>query len=777
MRCVALLVLCVLGVVCVHAQRLTYRMECERGPSLLFNAAASPDGRAVLVGDIGRYGIIGPRDTSFAWYCMPEQVAIRDAWFGIDTLIFVGDDGGVWWQGGDSVWHRAPLPTRARCMTVARRGESTLVGTQDGTVWSCKDLSTGQWERILLAPAPVLDIYADSTTMLVVGARKTFLEWNDATATWIDRSVPGAVAPHCMVRPIGRYVIIGTDSGRIVRYDRMTTQQTTVQVFPPHPYGTVDDTSGYRADRTLTSCIGPNGELIISGAYYEYSTQTDGIYVSTDDGQTFRRRDPNPDRIRTEYVTTFCPLVYRTDNVIHCVYGDPSNPIVVFRTSDLGQSWTTALSTTLWQQVAAPDSVQHFFKESNTSVISSPVDGGVLVSTIRVPISYRDIDLIPSTTSIELWKFGQGNSRRRKLAEIQGQFKGLQRWGEMLLMFRDSSRIAQSVDNGRTWRIRQATGLPAIIALVTSSSAVVVSGSETVSVSFDTCATWTTHSFRPTTSEACSVGAPFAIDDSTMVVQVNYFTAQLFSRTVLFTMNIGKGEVLVDTLAAVPGLAFSAPTSFASADTVCMLMPVKIPPTSRYGTILRCRYNTITAAWECDTSVVLDANAAPRPINRTETANVVDDGEHLLWTLGSSIIVSTDRGWTWKEVPQATTGYNGSIADAASLGSEICIVGNVYFIATIDLNSPTSVDDADSVASHTPLDLSTDDLTSVSIVSMEGIAIAQRDNATRSELSALLQSLPSACYIVIAHTPTTTSINPILMVNGVMYWGGTRGQQ
>jgi photosystem II stability/assembly factor-like uncharacterized protein len=759
-----------------NAQTVAMLTSCEQGISYMSNAAVSSDGRAVVVGDLGRIGTIGMSDSTFTWECLPEQPFLFDALVSSDTLIVVGANGAVWWRTGSGTWKNVDVPDSATCRTIEKFGGEIYVGTESGKIWRTEDLRSGVWTKDFTTDSSVLDMCAHDSTLVAVGASGGFFMKNVSGANWVDRSSPEVKAMYSSVRIAGPYFIVGADSGRVMRIDRQQFTIFTSQVFAPSRYSEMPDFRG-RADRILSSCFTTDGLLVVSGYFYDGPLPAVGVYVSADSGRTWERRAfydqvTKPSVVNSEYA----PLVYARDSVLSVIAGTLGSAIVKYSSTDHGLHWTSFQATNFYQKVAVVgDSVPHYQVGAFTGVVIQREASEYLTSEYYSPTEYDDLSKITAETIVRRWQRTSNYVvNGTVVSKLPGRFYNMVERAGYLCMRGDTNKIAVSTNNGESWEVRK---LDEGIALAPSSLAflgddLIAIGYNTLYFSRSNSNIWSRVPLRGPLEEQRYPSGAIQISDRNVALLVNVRRDTQFVRTVLFIATSSGDTVKLDSLCTIPDSAVSTPSLFMSGDTISMMMPVR-SSSSPSVTMFRCTFTN--NEWLCDTARIVVAPDKVLPLKLSDLS-LTDLGSQLIGLLfGGGILQSTDDGRTWFVIPSVTTGFGGPMIAAASTGSEQVLVGSRYYFASIQVKNATDVpqrSDGPTTSKRTelPCDPFADGVVGrMTVFTSLGSIILEVDGIPEDVTRTKLSELPDGLYCVHLKGPSCTTVLTALQSGGALF--------
>lgn len=674
---------------------MRYFVECSRGVSFVSNAVASRDGRVVVVGDLGRMGVIGQTDREFTWYCLPEQTFLFDAWMEHDSIVVVGEKGAVWWRVGTDEWRSAKIPANEVCRSIARKGAAFYVGTEQGGIWKCTDLSSTQWTREAEMPSSILDIYSDDSTLVAVGGYQGLYEWSVSDGKWQDLSQHESPAVYSAVRVYGGYYVIGADSGRVIRYDPVTHRSLVSQLFAPSLSTPMPDFRG-RNDRTLSFCVGPANELIVTGFYPDRSRSATGIYSSTDSGMTWRHYPFfDSDSTFESFSTEYCPLVMYHDTVLTALVASLGSPIVTYRSSNRGSTWKKGQSSSMYQLLPntsnIPDSTWHTFVDAISGIVVDADRQQFITTSYAIPQNSDDNRYPFTRTFVVQWTKSQDAMILDTISVISGKYGGLQRKGKQLLMCGDSLRLAISDDNGRSWDFSRIDSLSA--ARATATQIILKDGRVGYAgnvgyVYIERAARWEMMQLRSDKFARPIVVQAVKYDYNSALVEVDYYQQSTLLYRSIHMLIINGSTHTMDSIATIPDRSYYRPALFADNDTVVIIMPTMQSPEMPKGGQLRCRY--IGDVWQCDTMYILDGKRRV-PFSGSDQMTLYDHGDAVVCELFSGgRAYSLDRCRTWSVMPQASTYFNGSLWATAFEGKVLYIAGYRYMLASISLPLVTS---------------------------------------------------------------------------------------
>lgn len=694
-----LLLLWSIGVCNAQVSDIRHYIDCERGVSFVSNAGRSHDGRAVVVGDLGRLGVIGTFDQDFTWYCLPEQPFLYDGWIENDSIVVVGERGSVWFRTSSGVWKNAGIPTSETCRAITKQGSSFYVGTEQGSIWECGDLGSFDWRLQTVMPSSILDLYADDTSMVAVGGEQGLYEWSRSRQEWVDLSEHVNMSLYSAVLVFGGKYIIGADSGRVVRYDRTTRQQAVSQLFPPSVSDPYPDFRG-RNDRTLSICEGAQHELLVTGHYRDGSRPTTGVYSSSDSGVTWKHR-PFYDASKTFewFSTEYCPVVLRDDSIIAAIVATAGSPIVVYRSSNSGETWRKSQSTSMYQLLPRtsniPDSTWHTFVDGISGIVVDPQRQQLLTTSYCVPQNSDDYRYPFTQTLVVLRTISQEGIRADTLSVVSGKYRGLQRNGEKLIMSGDSLRLAVSDDDGRTWTISRIDSLQPYF--FTATQIMLKSGSVAYAgnvgyVYLEDVGRWESMKLR-----SDSTTRPFVVNarkysENSALIEVDYYQqSTLLYRTVQL-LKVSGSSYSIDSVATIPARAVNMPALYTSSDTVVILMASQQSSQFPMGQQYRCSY--VGNEWRCDTMYIVLDNGSQISFRGTDAFEIYDHGVVVVGQLFSGgKYYSTDHCRTWRVLPHTKTFFTGPLWATALAEDRLYVVGYNYMLASIALPRTTSVSD------------------------------------------------------------------------------------
>lgn len=760
----------------VTAQSVAMLTSCERGISYMSNATATRDGRAVIVGDLGRIGTIGMTDSTFTWECLPEQPFLFDAWISNDSLIVVGANGAVWWRTGGGTWLNVSVPDSATCRTVEKFGGEFYVGTESGRIWRTEDLRSGVWTKDFTTDSSVLDMCANDSTLVAVGANGGFFLKYVSGANWVDRSSPEVNAMYSSVRIAGPYFIVGADSGRVMRIDRQQFTMFMSQVFAPSRYSEMPDFRG-RADRILSSCFTSDGLLVISGYFYDGPLPAVGVYVSADTGSTWERRAfynqvTQPSVVNAEYA----PLVFTTDSVISVIAGTLGSAIVRYSSTDHGVHWKSVQATNFFQRVDVPgDSVPHYQVGALTGIVIQRESSEYLTTEYTSPTEYDDLSRITAETIVRQWQrtstYGVNGT---VVSRLPGRFYYLVVRTGRLYMQGDSNRIAMSSNNGRSWEV---STLDSGVMTVPSSLAFL--GEDILAIGYNrlyhrlsNANSWSRVLLQGPLEEQRYPTGAIQVNDREVALLVNVRRDTLFVRTDLYIATTSGDTVKLDSLCTIPAEAMNTPSLFMSGDTVSMMMPVR-SANSPGARMMRCTYTS--NAWLCDTARVEVAPDRMIPLNISDLALTDLESQLIGLRFGGGILQSTDDGRTWFVIPSVKTGFSGSMIAAASMGSELVLVGSKYYFASIQMKNATDVPQrSDGSTTSKRTELSCDPFVDgvvgrMTVFTLLGSIILEVDGIPEDVCRTKLSELPDGLYCIHLKGTSCTTVLTALQSGGKFF--------
>lgn len=759
---------------------LRYFVECSRGVSFVSNAVASRDGRAIVVGDLGRMGVIGQADGEFTWYCLPEQTFLFDAWMEHDTIVVVGEKGAVWWRVGTDEWRSAKIPANEVCRSIAKQGTAFYVGTEQGGIWKCTDLSSTQWTREAEMPSSILDIYADDSTLVAAGGDQGLYEWSVSDVHWQDLSQHESPAVYSAVRVYGGYYIIGADSGRVIRYDPVTKRSLVSQLFAPSLSTPMPDFRG-RNDRTLSLCVGPANELIVTGFYPERSRSATGIYSSTDSGMTWKHY-PFFDFNSTfeSFSTEYCPLVMYNDSVLTAIVATLGSPIVAYRSTDLGKTWTKSQSSSMYQLLPntsnIPDSTWHTFVDAITGIVVDAERQQFITTSYAIPQNNDDYRYPFTRTYVVQWTKLQNGMRLDTISIIAGKYTGLQRNGGQLLMCGDSLRVATSDDDGRTWELRRIDSLRATSAsaaqIILKDGRVAYAGSVGY-VYIESVARWEMMQLRSDKFARPIVVHAVTYDDNSALVEVDYYQQSTLLYRSIHMLKINGSTHSMDSIATIPDRSYNRPALFADNDTVVIIMPTIQSPQVPIGRQLRCRY--IGDEWQCDTMYILDGTSRV-PFSGSDQMTLHDHGDVVVCELFSGgRAYSLDRCRTWSVMPKASTYFNGSLWATAFEGKVLYIAGYRYMLASISLPLVTSTSHRFDLPQKESFIMSAKDFltehqdVTMRVSSILGAHVFESATSEFQQLHERISQLANGMYVILLVAPRERLECTVIVHEGDMY--------
>lgn len=694
-------------------------------------------------------------DSTFTWECLPEQPFLFDAWISNDSLIVVGTNGAVWWRAGGGAWKNVSVPESATCRTVEKFGGEFYVGTESGRIWRTEDLRSGVWTKDFTTDSSVLDMCAHDSTLVAVGTNGGLFVKSVSGATWVDRSSPEVKAMYSSVRIAGPYFIVGADSGRVMRIDRQQFTMFTSQVFAPSRYSEMPDFRG-RADRILSSCFTSDGLLVISGNFYDGSLPAVGVYVSADTGITWERRAfydlfTQPTVVNAEYA----PLVFSTDSVLSVVAGTLGSAIVRYSSTDHGLHWKSVQATNFFQRVDVPgDSVPHYQVGALTGIVIQRESSEYLTTECTFPTQYEDISLITAETIVRQWKrISNFDVNGTVVSSLPGRFYYLVERAGRLYLRGDSNRIAMSSNNGRSWDVSTLD-----LGVMTVPSSLAFLGEDLLAIGYNrlyhrlsNANSWKRVLLQGPIEEQQFPTGAIQVNDRKVALLVNVRRDTLFVRTDLYIVTTSGDTVKLDSLCTIPAEAMNTPSLFMSGDTVSMMMPVR-STNSPGARMMRCTY--MNNAWQCDTARVEVSQDLKIPLNVSDLA-VTDLGSQLIGLrFGGGMLQSTDDGRTWFVIPSVKTGFSGSMIAAASMGSELVLVGSKYYFASIQVKNATDVPQrSDGPTTSKRIELSCDPfvdgvVSHMTVFTALGTIILEVDGISEAEYRTQLNELPDGLYYI-----------------------------
>lgn len=770
----------------VIAQPVTMLVECNRGVSYVSNAAYSSDGRAIVVGDLGRMGVISQSDREFTWHCLPEQTFLFDAWIEHDSLVVVGENGAVWWRKNDGIWKNIRLPASETCRAVAKQGSTFYVGTEEGSIWKCTELGQGTWTRNFAVSSSILDIYADDSTLVAVGTGAGLYVWSSIEDRWIDNSTPSSGSIYSTVRSMGASFIIGADSGQVIRFDRMQNTVRVSKLFRPSPYRAMPDFRG-SSDRTLSICSVPSGELVASGYYYDGGSSAVGVYVSSDTGSTWIRKKfydmfSQPDLFNAGY----CPLAFVFNEVLTVVSASLGAPIVIYRSTNLGSTWNTTQAFNFYQQIAVEnDTVPHYFVDGVTGVDIIRESMEYLTTQCQIPMEYEDLYTIPTRTLVQRRLRRPGGVVETNLVStLPGRFYNLQRTPGRLHLTGDSNRVAMSLDEGQTWQIQtldstRKSVLPPRSLLFLGEHRIAI-GYNSLYFSHSGSTVWSALKIsRNSTEDLLAIDA-IQINYDEVAVLVSAYQGTTKLRSIIYSLRYASDSVIIDSVASIPDSAYTNPSLFMSGDTISMMMSVIESVIVPNGRQLRCTLSS--GQWQCDTARIETKSGTAIPFIGAEGLIMYQAGSLLICSrFNGSVLQSSNAGRTWKQLPWVRTGFTGPPIAIAASGNELVLVGTKYYFASIQREIPSGASD-ESDKPRWQLDASgcqdswdNDVIESMTVHSVSGTQCLELHAVLFDEAESRVKLLANGVYRIHAKTAVCEASIIVLVANGEMYRTTTEG--
>ncbi|MBS1560653.1 MAG: hypothetical protein JSS89_03530 [Bacteroidetes bacterium] len=771
-----MLTLFAMSTVEVTAQTVAMLTSCEQGISFMSNAAASSDGRAVIVGDLGRIGTIGMTDSTFTWECLPEQPFLFDAWISNDSLIVVGANGAVWWRAGGGSWKNVSIPDGATCRSVEKFGREFYVGTESGGIWRTEDIRSGVWTKDYTTDSSVLDMCAHDSTLVAVGTNGGLFVKSASGVNWVDRSSPEVEAKYSSVRIAGPYFIVGADSGRVMRIDRQQFTMFTSQVFAPSRYSEMPDFRG-RADRILSSCFTSDGLLVVSGYFYDGPLPAVGVFVSADTGRTWARRAfydqiTKPSVVNAEYA----PLVFATDSVLSVIAGTLGSAIVRYSSTDHGVHWKSVQATNFFQRFDVPgDSVPHYQVGALTGIVIQRESSEYLTTECTFPTQYEDLSLITAETIVRQWKRTNTiDVNGTVVSRLPGRFYYLLEWAGRLSLRGDSNRIAISSNNGRSWEVSTLD-----LGVMTVPSSLAFLGEDLLAIGYNrlyhrlsNSSTWSHVLLQGPLEEQRYPTGAIQVNDQEVALLVNVRRDTLFVRTDLYIATTSGDTVKLDSLCTIPSEAMNTPSLFMSGDTISMMMPVRSTngPGAR---MMRCVYTS--NVWQCDTARFEVAPDRKIPLNVSDLALTDLESRLIGLRFGGGMLQSTDDGRTWTTIPSVQTGFSGSMIAAASKGSELVLVGSKYYFASIQAKNATDVPQrSDEPTTSKRIELSCDPFVDgvvgrMTVFTALGTIIQEVDGIPEDVYRTKLNELPDGLYNIHLKGTHCTTVLTALQCGGTLF--------
>lgn len=441
----------------------TNMLPCSM-PPFLVTCTHVMDGRHVLAGTDGRFGVEGP-DGMMTWDCLPGSFRIQAVTSKADTLIMAGRFGNVWARIGTE-WERLDVPANGDVMRawvdsgvlwlLTANGEVVRCASIRGpyTVRQAPDLG-GRWRGLAVL----------GDTMVVVGQRGAINASVDGGTTWMNGPAPlDTLAWNTVHRsPNGTWWLTG-DGARVAQmlppFDAFRRVDTLFQPDVRDPLG-----AERRDGMDVITSVG-DGTVIVGGRTYPTSfgrvNPDDHALFVLDSGSTTWRR------IAFEFNTGIEPTVFFDIKVIGITSASDSLLTTHSTTTYNGGSFTfrhaidlsrTSASMT---RIIAGNAVERRDTSGNVRLYESAryqsltrLDDSTIVVIREHDVLLGPVFAEPSTPEVLLVRIDPSRGRIRSM-EGRGTIPctvctQVRSYGGSLLMGGDSGTCFISADTGQTW--------------------------------------------------------------------------------------------------------------------------------------------------------------------------------------------------------------------------------------------------------------------------------------------------------------------------------------
>ncbi len=260
--------------------------------------------------------------------------------------LFRSTDAGTTWTPAGLSW------LTVRDVRVASSGY-IYAGTDSGIY---RTLDTGKtWGNIGLTHRSVYSVLNLGSGPILAGTDSGIYRSTDGGLSWEQCGSDTDSYASIVADDSSKRVIAGTNHGILVSTDEGASWMPQIIGWWPATY----------PDPIISLAVGPNG-------YIFASTESDGVFRSTDDGTTWSKVALSSEVIRSIAIDTSGNIFYA---------GEPAGPVAtsgVFRSTDLGRTWKClgqpGISQDVWALEIDPQG--HIFAGSNGGGIYRSTDDG-----------------------------------------------------------------------------------------------------------------------------------------------------------------------------------------------------------------------------------------------------------------------------------------------------------------------------------------------------------------------------------------------------------------
>lgn len=675
-----------------RVRNLRIHTPIDIGASWMTRACLLDDGRAVVVGDLGRVGLIDLATGGTQWDSVDGQPFLCNVASRGDSIAVVGDHGAVFTRVGNGAFQDIRLPDTSSCRAVCFREEQLIVVTRSGEIWSRSFSGEGEWAKEYSQDHKLAAVSYAFGRCVAVGDGGSMAVWSDSDRVWSTVYIEGQQGNHGSVLIAKTHTVVGSDSGRVFSFNHNSGLSTTSRLMLPVSTPYSDDING-RYDRTLSLQFTSDGRILATGNYFP---SVSGVYESSDTGRTFRRRSFDSLNIDSDEVNaTFCPLVGQVKSrtfVLACTFS--CVPLLLSQEGNQS-TWRVTPIRGLFQffNDTDKDTLQPY-SESVSGLAGGEAEGDLVVVLSPRVNRYENLEHPDRRSIIYRTIAARPNELSDTLAVLPGTyfFKSANR--NHIICGGDSAHIAISSDYGASWQISTIdTGL---IRTNWSGEAFIVDSAIVCnrdnrlfyaplsSLSFRELTILPTKADVALTTGIVRTGSR-QFSSLTTEYRDNIPVARFLDDWVAnsdSTLRVGRHELDVD---------FTNVSTLYSDGETAFLAVRFIDETNDYKPY-QFRCHVVNGILICDTMTLQSPLGVESTLQLPNRLDVRESNGLLLgYSAGHERLVSRDMGRSWMHVPLPKTGFSGEGRTIANIQNRVHIGGGnrMHFSFVFDTTTST----------------------------------------------------------------------------------------